>query len=345
MKSMYLLILAIAISLILNSCGDIVNSESNTNTTTLEYNYVKEDQANAVIIPLKAGNVWYYTVTDLGSDGSSTNTYTDSIKVIRELHINDEKWFEVHFPLISRDKNIYMTNTDMGLQYKCMECSNKKEYLEAKYPEINNTFYSSSFKTDSVIGGHGNIKSYSDTYIVWKTSLYEQTTVPAGTFNCIRYNGWIENSNHSIKGYPYTTAWYAPDSGLVRAVIYTFADSGAMKVYQLAKKSELSGGKITQLIFDIEFGETEISTSKIDVVGSIFSNETGEPLIINSIEISPIQNEFSTVHVTTPIIIYPGNYFNFSAQFAPATLGEKTADIIFHTNFGDYTVKAHGIGI
>ncbi len=152
LKSIALFVLLFAIT----ACEDMINADTNIIREKVEYQSVKSDQTNNVILPLAIGNTWLYQVDEFDKLGNITNSYIDSIVVYDEVLVNGERWFKMRFPMGGYGDTVLMTNTNLGLWYKCTNCD-EKSALKAQYPVKDESFIGTSYqgfiyKTDSTNG-------------------------------------------------------------------------------------------------------------------------------------------------------------------------------------------------
>lgn len=231
MKNLNFVFNMIFISLFLISCGDIIDSELNTRTTILEYKYVKSDQEHSVIMPLKAGNVWYYKVSEFADDGIKIkNIYYDSVLVLSKIEIKGEIWFQVYFPFITKEKPVLMTNTDVGLWVKCDDCESKS-FLWAKYPDIGKNFISEK-KEVSIIDGSGNSIG-SNIVTIAKSSGKENIQLSTGnSFPAIKYSGWFLKSDSISLENHFMDEYFEPDFGLLLVNLLTESNSAITKEFE-----------------------------------------------------------------------------------------------------------------
>jgi hypothetical protein len=230
MKNLSIVLLITALVVLFSSCGDIIDADNNRQVTEITFGNIIENQETGVIIPLKEGNVWYYKVTEFNSLGDILRIYTDSIRVFKEKSINNEKWFEVYFPMISEKSILNMTNSDIGLNAKCVDFPlyDGNTLLLAKYPEINNTYYS-GFIIDTINTSSTNL----DTASIMFQSVNQSITVPKGNYDCIKYSGYFESQKASLNGKPYMNTYFTPNFGLVKAETYPYGNTYIRKVFEL----------------------------------------------------------------------------------------------------------------
>lgn len=230
MKNLSIVLLVTAFVLLFSSCGDIIDADKNRQVSEITIGKIKEDQEIGVIMPLKDGNVWYYKVTEYNNLGSAIRIYTDSIRVFKEKSINDEKWFEVYFPMISEKNVLYMTNSDRGLHAICRNCPeyDGTKLLLAKYPEINNTYYS-GFYVDTL----NTNSTFIDSSTIMFQSANQSVTVPKGSYDCVKYTGYFESQKAALNSKPYLNAYFTPNFGLVKAETYPHGNTYIRKIYEL----------------------------------------------------------------------------------------------------------------
>lgn len=208
MKKLNLLIALFVISIILSSCGDITNSDPNVNTKVIQYNKVLANQVQSVIMPLKVGNRWIYR---------KENLKLDTTEVMSMIKINGEDWFNVKH---IRMGNLYLTNTDVGLWYKC-ECEGES-FLQAKYPVYGNSYTTNFYYNPFIYYNDSTDKYESGIDTLYREIIMENNkviTVPKGTFNTILYKTYIKSIN-KLPFNAYIYFYYVPDLGLIKIEEY-----------------------------------------------------------------------------------------------------------------------------
>lgn len=75
----------ITVLVIMTSCEDIVNSDKNIKKTSLDYTKVLDNQETGVIMPLKVGYKWLYSVDVVNEQNVAISNRIDSIVVLREV--------------------------------------------------------------------------------------------------------------------------------------------------------------------------------------------------------------------------------------------------------------------
>ncbi len=217
--TLFLFLLLVSMTAIISCNDDIINSDDNinkTNKTIIEYDYVLANQDSSVIMPLRAGNKWIYNITDYDGKGGIKSQRLDSIMVLKDSIINNEKWFYVWNPIVGNG-NVMMTNTDAGLWLKCPYCGNKPSYLEAQYPLSANPYYIGEL--NFVFADKGwKLLDTAQNWIRYESAV--DFKVPAGTFNSIKYTNWVELKVLKRTIDPFRISYYAPNIGLVRLEVY-----------------------------------------------------------------------------------------------------------------------------
>ena len=220
-----MIIICFVICTMFNACKDVVDADENVQKTLLTYNKILDDQTHSVIMPLKTGNTWIYQVTRQ----APLSIYYDTIVVYEPVTINGEKWFKVKYPMISETEIIKMTNTDVGLWFKCDSCG----YNYAPYPVISTE---PLILIDTVTGRlqNGTMRNF---VLNFYNSISKSYTVQ---FNKkitkgIFYNMFTKNNVMteitSIRPYNYDNI-FVPDSGLFRHINYTVIDSVTKNVFK-----------------------------------------------------------------------------------------------------------------
>lgn len=228
MKKLIIINIIIAITL-LTACDDIVNSDRKILITEIEYTKVLEDQENNVIMPLKKGNKWYYDVTEYDRNNNITRTLLDSIFVYEEVIVDNEKWFEVHFPIHSYGK-VLLTNTDQGLWLKCTSCEDKS-FLLARYPQIDKKFASGHPNINSIPTiDNSNNNDFAD-LVISKSIEKENITIPLGNFETLRYESGFESDDNSYSDFANSIEYYTIGQGLQKFVQNYLLSNNVNRIY------------------------------------------------------------------------------------------------------------------
>jgi hypothetical protein len=329
------LAVCIVFCIVLSSCEDIVNSENNINKTKITYNYVKSDQEHGVIMPLKVGNKWIYKVTDFNSSGIIQKNYLDSIVVNEEVQINGEKWFKVRFPLINENYDILMTNTDVGLLYKCDICSDVISLL-AQYPVTSKEYISNSHKNMYLVVD-ANGKTINEQNIKVNSMVNVQSSIHTfygnKNYDAIGYNvkdKYEENPKlYTIDTYQYV---FVPDNGPFEIKIYrnpneqiTYVD----KLFELVKYSGLQSHELMQNTFEIDFGDVPLGGTK-NISVNLVENNTNDTIMIRNIIIINQSGVFDIQGKSQNIIMLPATQFQITVGCQPVARGiyESTMQII-----------------
>lgn len=211
-NKIYFLMIAVILAMFI-SCDDIVNSDSNIKKTSLDYSKVLDNQETGVIMPLKVGNMWKYSVGELNESDVAIRHRLDSIVVLNEQIFEGEKWYEVNFPIFSRDYNVLMTNTHKGLMIHCEPCLEKK-FLWATYPKYGSIFYS-GLKLFQIKDAQGN--PIGEDYIhISKDAENMKIILQNGIeYETIKYNAFVLDESNKSKIFYYGDEYYVPDLGLI----------------------------------------------------------------------------------------------------------------------------------
>lgn len=235
MKLLQRYLVVIFITIFLFSCNDIVDSDKNIKITEITYNYVKSDQENDVVMPLKLGNKWYYDVYVYDLDSSTY--HIDSIEVIKEVNLNNEKWFEVRMPMFS-NKNVFLTNTDVGLWLKCDDCNYKSFHL-AKYPAISEIFVSGYIDARTIPNINEN---YSDSLVkltIIKSIGNSTINVPYGNFDCLKYESRFKTDDGETSHVPFMIEHYALETGLIKMEEF-YSQTRIARVFELRNNPSIN---------------------------------------------------------------------------------------------------------
>jgi hypothetical protein len=122
-----------------------------------------ENSTSTVIMPLKIGNKWIFENTDFDSTGAVVRTYVDTLAIIGEMMVDEQRWFIANEDCIVR-------NSAEGLCSALLvggKISNMS--LVAKFP-----------------GSTGDKWNYGYNMIASSDIL---VNVPYGDFHCFRYEG------------------------------------------------------------------------------------------------------------------------------------------------------------
>ena len=331
MKYFNFLITVTAFVVLMTACdkvNDIVDSDKNIKSTKIELGEVKEIQDSGVIMPLKEGNVWHYKVTDYDNVGNILRTFNSTVKVKGEKIFDEDKWFEVQFPMISERYPVYMINTDAGLYVQCPDCPEYKGSILflAKYPEINNTFYS-GFIIDTI----NTTSTVLDSSSIWYQSSSQSITVPKGDFNCIKYAGYFKSENTFLDGKPSMNTYFKPDFGLVKAEIYPPGSEYIRRVYELIESPSAPIGCVfseTLEIGDVKSGETFTISRSV-------KNTTQNEYIMTAISIMPNDSIISFGNISPSpgewlrSTLKPDQWLSFEIKVHPTKLGEFTSKVMF----------------
>lgn len=162
------------------------------------------------IVPLKEGNIFiskkdYY---DLES-AKFYSTRIDTLKILSKRILNNDTMF------LTNVNNQYVINRPDGYW------SEGGEVLEAKYPgNVGDTFPSytkiTNEKPPDTVTGY------------WKiVAINEPVTVPAGTFNCIKYDSYHKSIING-KIHNRIITWWSPGFGLIKKELYHTTEAGVL---------------------------------------------------------------------------------------------------------------------
>lgn len=328
----------ITVILVLQSCEDIINSDKNIIIKKEVYSDVLFDQTRSVIMPLHTGNTWIYRVLEY-KNGILKSQHLDSIVVLREVKINNEKWYEVWHPFISRSQNILMTNTGNGLWMRCTNCNNIL-LMEAQYPVTLTPYIAGSVYGTAMTGYRYNdsisfIKDSLTRYCEWKKSDIQYPG------ELIDYTSWYESLTKGLKT-GFKTDTYLAELGLVKGnqsddIFYDLINARTYRNGELDKD-------YSQEATTMDFGEVNVGEIK-EKTFTIVSNITTFTIFINNIEITPNRTDFSMQIPIFPVKLQPKTEFNTIAQFSPTSAGYKEATITIYTSIGNFYIIMKGKGI
>ena len=341
MKRLFLFAIITLAVLSIYSCDDIIDADDNIIKSKIEYNYVKANQTKDVIMPLQKGNKWIYKVSEIDSSMCNTKFYLDSIVVYDEIIINNEKWFKVWFPIISTQEKILMTNTDIGLIYKCELC-NEKVSLLAKYPDLSKDYIANNSKAQVYFTDEfGNLKTETIYIDFWvRPEASKPTKFGGKDFSGILYwmRGFDKNRPEVFTANDLETL-FVPDYGLFRSDIYKNESKNFSKIqkfYELMYYSGFNGGDILQNIFELNLGIIKRSETK-KVESNILTNFTEEALEILSVNLVFENSDIIIGNYNT--IVNSGESFKLAIECIPTNLGYYESLVSIKTNKGDFDVK------
>jgi hypothetical protein len=342
----HLLASIVLLVLILNSCGDIVDSENNVNKTKITYNYVKLDQEHSVIMPLKVGNKWIYKVTDYNPSGIIQKEYLDSIVVNEEVQINGEQWFKVKFPLINENNDLLMTNTDVGLLYKCDICSDIAALL-ALYPVTSKEYISNSHKNMyMVVDANGKPISEGSIKVISRVTIQSPIQILYGSklFDGILYkirDQYEENPNlYTVNTYEYN---FVSDYGLFEAKIYRIPNEQITfieKTYELIKYSGLLSNEIIQNVFEYDYSQIALGNSQTLSKINVLTNNSDSTLEIMSTIFSANCN--IRVWLNPSKYLNPGDNLEVRIEITPRQVGDLNGKVTIQTNKGSFDIMIKG---
>lgn len=150
---------------------------------------------DGTIMPLKVGNEWAYRVRIFDESGAVTDSSYDTVKVVREVVINNEIWY------VDNDGNVQTNRTD-GRWVR-----SEVPYLVEKFPSRLNEMYR---LIDTVT-------------IVRVRGVDEPVSVPAGRYLSFIYQ-WMRN------GFLVGDFYYAPNVGMIKSEKYMQQGTGVFLI-------------------------------------------------------------------------------------------------------------------
>jgi hypothetical protein len=326
----------IAFSFIMASCGDIVDSENNINKIKQNYNSVKSDQEHGVIMPLKVGDKYIYQVTQYWNGGPIELVYNDSIVVKSEVLINGEKWFQVHYPMLNNENDIYLTNTDLGLWFKCDIC-NKASYLLAHYPLDKSNMPNGKFEFNTLLTDGNLLKDSCQRYI----NSNNDNNLILNYSNSYSYQHFFElliNKREFIN----FDCNFVENLGLIRFRLYwiDLKDSNSKPMlnrsYEL-KKIDTAGERVLQNTFEIDFGDLPLG-SQMNKTVNLLNNQSTETISIKNIVINDPSGVF-IIQGMFPITLQPNSIFETTVGCRPIKIGNFESIMQIVTDNETFDVK------
>lgn len=286
-NKIYFLMIAAILAMFI-SCDDIVNSDSNIKKTSLDYSYVLDNQEAGVIMPLKVGNKWLYSVDELNENNVVFRQRLDSIVVLNEQIFESGKWYEVYFPMFSREYNVLMTNTDKGLMIHCEQCLENK-FLWATYPKYGKIFYS-GLKLFQIKDAQGN--PIGEDYIkISKDAENNPIILQNGNeYKTIKYNAFVLDESNKTKIFYYGDEYYVPDLGLVMS--YTKPMQGVVgEQYELIRFTDPD--KSNNCVYSETINLGKIRVDSVVTLSRSITNTTGIDYNLTSIAVFSNKNIIS----------------------------------------------------
>jgi hypothetical protein len=337
-------LLAFLTLLFVVSCGDIVDSDENIKKTAVTYAKVLENQETGVILPLKVGNKWLYTVDEINENDLVFRKRADSIVVISEMTLDDGIWFEVYFPLISKKENVLMTNTEKGLWVRCEQCEDTS-FLWAEYPYHNEFLYTGE-KHYVLKDAGGN--AIDENYItIGKTSQSAKITLSSGKeFETIKYEVFSINRN-SAEHY-LGDEYFVRDFGLVKAYnkpifdmtgeIYEFSSNPVDEPPADTNDCRYYGSKNAGYIVT---GDSKTLTVTITNMQNIPVNIVSMQILFDNPEdiIEIVSNN------TLPLTLDPNSSIDISVKISPITKGMFRGFLVVRSDEGCWSnIQIYGEG-
>jgi hypothetical protein len=201
MKSPFLLILITITSVILAACASDPLGPTDSQP----------------IMPLKVGNRWIGRTEQLDTAGEVKSTQFDTLEIVAEEVDNGETWYRTN-------RNTSYTIREDGLWYRPYGAGDYLMFL-AKYPaSVDDLFGTDTLSrlpnTDSLVISTIRVRSTG-----------ERVTVPAGTFQAIRYVTDLYNIDGSPFDLGNTDEGYVPGVGSVETLYYGRTASGRRIVW------------------------------------------------------------------------------------------------------------------
>ncbi len=342
-KQIFLLFLLLVSTAAIISCDDIIDSDDNINKTKIEYDYVVTNQENSVILPLRVGNRWLYNVTEYDWRGGIDTQYYASIVVEKDTIIHNERWFYVRGWCGGADISILLTNTNVGLWFKCEPCGDS--FLEAQYPKVRNPYFSGEISS-FVLTGEDSLLT--DTVLRW--ARYEevaQLEVPYGIYDCTKYTDRIEYKITEKRYDPYQSMYFVPDLGLIKYEKYSYgANPTIEKVYELVSHN-LDGEKpavFRQNVFEITLDSIEQRVPILFTFDDVLTNISQQNASILSITIGETNMNLNVINDNFPIVIAPGASFTLVIEATARLQGKLFGTITINAGSGEYEISMIGIG-
>ncbi|MCO5251774.1 MAG: hypothetical protein M9949_10190 [Candidatus Kapabacteria bacterium] len=323
-------LLALLTLLFVVSCGDIVDSDDNIKKTAVTYAKVLENQETGVILPLKVGNKWLYTVDELNENELVFRKRADSIVVISELTLDDGIWFEVYFPLISKKENVLMTNTEKGLWVRCEQCENKS-FLWAEYPYQNKLFY--VMEKHFVISDSNGDTLAEDFGSIGKTAQSASIKLSNGQeYETIKYDVFAINKEKMITQLHLGDEHYVPDFGLVSSYIKPYSKMIGENYELVQFINEEQEDK--SCVFDEYINLGEIRKDSLVTISKEIINTTNNSFKLKGIAIIPATEIISfgkfkpSMHEWLNASLKPGQTQSIEIKVTPDKLGEFSTTVM-----------------
>ncbi len=84
------------------------------------------------------------------------------------------------------------------------------------------------------------------------------------------------------------------------------------------------------------FGDVTVNKSREAIVNDLFVNNSHFPVTVDSFKISGVNpDEFSFTTPVAPFTVGSGEEINFEIGFIPKDIGQRSAEIVFYTKYGD----------
>ena len=184
---------------------------------------------DAVIKPLSIGNTWNYINTELDTAGTVVFSTEDFTKIVASQEIDGETWYieqqgenpALKQTLVNRGDGLY---TDHGHAYFHPD----SPYRIVAYPVV---------KGEEFIVNRYEIAGKTRELYRRVLDVNIKTTVPAGTFRCIKYADRLTDHSGRVLQDTVNINYYAPNVGLVKSMRYREFNG---KLYNWAV-SELEG--------------------------------------------------------------------------------------------------------
>lgn len=324
----------ITFSLLIVSCSDIINSDPNLKIDKETIFKVKTDQEHNVIMQLKIGNKWHYSVSEYYSNGNLYRSYIDSIVVLGDTLINNGRWFKVYCPMLYKGDYVLLTNLDKGL-WCISPFGNNQSYLVAQFPDTNR-YLNEKFLFSALTSKGDMFKDSCSRYVNCENDL---TPIERYSIS-YKYTHWLEFATDKRVFNPYKEFNFVPEVGLIRHnnLYMDLSDKSSNPLLSVQYTIIDSTNKyLVQNLLVIDFGEIfkgDTKTGNFDVL----SNFSGKEVNIMIIEFQ--------VKMGMDLVILPYNKkipdqsnFTLPLKVTPTVSGSFEGTIYIKTDAGEFDIK------
>lgn len=220
-RNIILFIVAPMMALFLHFCTDV--------TSTMPI------QQTPVIMPLAIGNYWIYKFGDVDSSGAWINSTFDTLTIIKDTIVDNERWFirnETN-PSNKFAFNMYLINRTSGLLMRNYIMGDSKHLITFPAQKGNISIISTADTGRSVA------------FCVKVIDLDVPVNVPKGAFLCYKYAEGLGNNWDSTAFSPIIDVcnYYAVGVGKAKSEYYAI-DQTKHGIKRVFTKSELIEAKI-----------------------------------------------------------------------------------------------------